>query len=56
MAVEQWLPIVGFEGAATNLEWVTRVENMRHAAKHGLLATGDRHGRRTQPEAFHGRY
>lgn len=49
MAVEIWNPVIGFE-------WVTRHENMFHASVNGLLATGERHGRYTQPEAFrHGR-
>lgn len=30
--------------AATNLEWVTHMENMHHAMRLGLLPRGERHG------------
>lgn len=41
--------------AADNLEWTTHRDNARHASRLGLLATGERHGRYTKPEAFNGR-
>lgn len=41
--------------SAANLEWVTRNQNMKHAATNGLLATGLRHGSKTNPEAFYAR-
>jgi hypothetical protein len=34
-----------------NLEWMTSGENSRHAARMGLLATGDRQGLRLHPES-----
>jgi len=37
-----------------NLEWVTHKENQEHAAKAGRYASGDRHPRRTKPEAWAG--
>ncbi len=36
--------------AAWNLEYVTRDENMKHASRMGLVATGDRHSSRTRPD------
>lgn len=40
--------------SADNLEWVSHRENGLHASRHGLLATGAKHGRHTKPEAFNG--
>jgi len=36
----------------SNLEYVTRRENIRHASAMGLMATGDRSGARTHPESY----
>lgn len=38
----------------SNLEWISHIENAKHASRAGLLATGLRHGRHTKPEAFNG--
>jgi hypothetical protein len=35
-----------------NLEWVNQQENMNHAKKLGLIASGDRSGHRKHPERF----
>lgn len=35
-----------------NLEYITFAENLQHAARLGLMATGDRNGSRTKPERY----
>ena len=37
-------------GAASNLRWATRSENMEDARAHGTMAIGARHGRTRSPE------
>ena len=34
-----------------NLEYITDQENREHAKRHGLMASGERHGSRTHPES-----
>ena len=36
--------------AASNLEWCTRIQNARHAARLGLFTSGEQHWTRTHPE------
>jgi len=38
------------KNTSDNLEWVTRKQNMGHASKLGLTASGDRHNSRTRPD------
>lgn len=40
-----------FNNRADNLEWVSSRENSQHAARLGLMASGDRHGSKLHPES-----